>query len=77
MATSEPTTTSSPTDTESSVSTEPTETQPTLTTAQTDNTQVKPVTSWTSANGDYHVELSKNQISAEGRGNWPDLLHCR
>ena len=59
MATAEPTVTPSP------VSTEPTETQPTLTTAQTDNTQVKPVTSWTSANGDYHVELNKNQISAE------------
>ena len=62
MATAEPTVTSSP------VSTEPTETQPTLTTAQTDNTQVKPVTSWTSANGDYHVELNKNQISAEDNG---------
>ena len=64
MATSEPTTTSSSTTTEA----QPTATQPTLTTAQTDNTQVKPVTSWTSANGDYHVELNKNQISAEDRG---------
>ncbi|MCL8206235.1 hypothetical protein M5361_13940 [Ligilactobacillus agilis] len=62
MATAEPTVTPS------SVSTEPTETQPTLTTAQTDNTQVKPVTSWTSANGDYHVELNRSQISAEDNG---------
>ena len=61
-------TTAEPAVTSSSVSTEPTETQPTLTTAQTDNTQVKPVTSWTSANGDYHVELSKSQISAEDSG---------
>ncbi|PLA76556.1 hypothetical protein CYR83_00835 [Ligilactobacillus agilis] len=59
MTTSEPTTASSPTVTEA---------QPTLTTAQTDNTQVKPVTSWTSANGDYHVDLSKSQISAEDSG---------
>ena len=59
MATSEPTTTPSSTATEA---------QPTLTTAQTDNTQVKPVTSWTSANGDYHVDLSKSQISAEDSG---------
>ncbi|MBL1055199.1 G5 domain-containing protein [Ligilactobacillus agilis] len=64
MATSEPTTTSSSTTTEA----QPTATQPTLTTAQTDNTQVKPTTSWTSANGDYHVELNKNQISAEDNG---------
>ena len=64
MATSEPTTTSSSTTTEA----QPTATQPTLTTAQTDNTQVKPTTSWTSANGDYHVDLSKNQISAEDTG---------
>ena len=66
METAEPT--SEPTATSSPVSTEPTETQPALTTAQTDNTQVKPVASWTSANGDYHVELNKNQISAEDRG---------
>ena len=59
MTTSEPTITSLSTATEA---------QPPLTTAQTDNTQVKPVTSWTSANGDYHVELNKNQISAEDNG---------